>query len=98
MRHFVLFTGQEEPFGKYRISRGDLILLGLAAAQWRTGDVVSLSAQQRVTLADLHKRCLDLGDEGVKKDIQNQNIGGVIGWLIVLGGIALICSYGCPKH
>ena len=76
---------------KFRIAASDGMLVGgLGANNWRTGDVVKLSVDQQKCLVELDARCREMGDEAAVREYKLQNRYGCVAWIVVLGVVALI--------
>jgi hypothetical protein len=95
-RHFITLTERASGHS-YRIPVSDAIVVSLAGPNWRTGDIIKLSAQQQKTLAELDARCRQMGDEAAVKETRLQNKLGCLLWIVLLAVLAIVVIWGIRK-
>lgn len=97
-RHFLTLT--ERGSGRaFRIPISDSMLVGgIAAPNWRTGDVVKLSEEQQLRLAELDARCRSLGDDAAVRQNKLSDKLGCLSWIALVVVIGLIVWWFMKSH
>jgi hypothetical protein len=89
-RQFIALTERGSGHS-FRIPVSDAMLVGgLAAPNWRTGDVVKLSDDQQKSLAEIDARCRTMGDDAAVRQNKLQNRLGCLSWIVFVAVIALV--------
>lgn len=89
-RHFITLTERRSGCS-FRIPVSDAMLVGgLTAPNWRTGDIVKLSEEQQNKLAEIDACCRVMGDDAAIRQNKLSDKLGCLLWIMFLAVIALV--------
>ena len=95
-RHFIMLT-ERGSNREFRIPVSDAILVGGIGTDWRTGDIVKLSAEQQETLAKLDARCRAMSDDAVVGQNKLHARLGCLSWIVLLVVIGALIVWWLKK-